>query len=1095
MRRFSKVLAFSAACSAALILTVRHGGDGIRVGADSQLRAATRPSAGKYDLALLPIFSKTLFYVRENYFDKNRLDPKRMLVGALDFVQRDVPEILIDRWPEHDPKQVTVRVNGQQKSFSIEKVDAPWSLRSKLQEIFQFVQPNLQPVPEKEEARRLVEIEMAATNGMLYTLDPHSVLLDVETYKDMRTQTQGKFGGLGIVIEMDKKNRITVKRPMPDTPAIRVGMKPKDHIVRINNESTVNMTLTEAVDRLRGDVDTNVDVYVERDGATGVKKFTITRAFIRPPSIDPAARILSVSSGPGQSAAKVGYFHMQHFSANSAGDLADALALFDREHVKGIIMDLRGDPGGLYEQAQKVADAFVKSGTLVSMVGVGGAQRKDETATDSGHEPTVPLAVLVNQNSASASEIVAGAMKNLDRGVVIGEETFGKGSVQVLFDIPSPISFGEGADDDKLGLKLTTAQYLTPGDISIQGVGVVPDIETDALLVQKDGERSWIRLQPSVHKRRESDYEWHLEHPSARHGEKPEETVRYLFQPKPNDKAKPHGDEDEMDDDADDQADSEDETQKTDFLMDFARDLLAQAKSSKRRDLVQQSKAYLDKVRGLEDKKVSQALEKLGVDWTAGPTTGADPDLQLTLQTMSAPKDTKGSDAKTGDAKTGQAKPGEAKPGQAKPGEAKPGDGKIEAGTTAHLKGVVKNVGHAPAYRVRAVFESDNPLFDENEMVFGKIAPGESKSYELSVKVPTSTFTRTDEIKATLYTQRGVTKAVAADMLVNITGKLRPMFAYSYQTIDDQKGANRDGLVQRGEQVRTLVTVKNIGQGRAMHTEAVLRNGTGQEGILISAGRFEAKDLGPGESKTFSFVYEVRPEYKGDDYQLEMSVGDTTLGESVSDKIKVKIAPAGPAPEAQTGTATIVRDDVPLRETAADGSLVVGHAGKGTAFKVTGKLGAFTRVDVDATRSAFVSSADVKSGGTVHGTFKPDWEVTPPLLTVTAPTVAAGDTVHIKGHATDERVVRDVYIRVWNRNAKIPVKKAFYQPNRLTGDRTKMDFDAEVPIGAGSNLVQVFARESNDVQSLQTVVVLKRTGANLVAQPSDVPFPPAAAKK
>ncbi|HTB57424.1 MAG TPA: peptidase S41, partial [Polyangia bacterium] len=210
MRRFSKVLAFSAACSAALILTVRHGGDGIRVGADSQLRAATRPAAGKYDLALLPIFSKTLFYVRENYFDKNRLDPKRMLVGALDFVQRDVPEILIDRWPEHDPKQVTVRVNGQQKSFSIEKVDAPWSLRSKLQEIFQFVQPNLQPVPEKEEARRLVEIEMAATNGMLYTLDPHSVLLDVETYKDMRTQTQGKFGGLGIVIEMDKKNRITV---------------------------------------------------------------------------------------------------------------------------------------------------------------------------------------------------------------------------------------------------------------------------------------------------------------------------------------------------------------------------------------------------------------------------------------------------------------------------------------------------------------------------------------------------------------------------------------------------------------------------------------------------------------------------------------------------------------------------------------------------------------------------------------------------------------------------------------------------------------------------------------------------------------------
>jgi carboxyl-terminal processing protease len=1060
MRRFSKILAFTAACSAALVLTVRHGGDGIRVGAESQIRAAMRTSAGKYDLSQLPIFSKTLFYVRENYFDKNRLDPKRMLVGALDFVQRDVPEILIDRWPEHDPKQVTVRVNGQQRSFSIERVDAPWSLRSTLQEIFRFVQPNLQPVPEKEEARRLVEIEMAATNGMLYTLDPHSVLLDVETYKDMRTQTQGKFGGLGIVIEMDKKNRITVKRPMPDTPAIRVGIKAKDHIVRINNESTVNMTLNEAVERLRGDVDTNVDVYVERDAAPGsVKKFTITRAFIRPPSIDPPARILAVPASPGQAAAKVGYFHMQHFSANSAGDLNDALTMFDHEKVKGIIMDLRGNPGGLYEQAQKVADAFIKSGTLVSMVGVGGAQRKDETATDSGHEPTVPLAVLVNQNSASASEIVAGAMKNLDRGVVIGEETFGKGSVQVLFDIQSPISFGDKSEDDKLGLKLTTAQYLTPGDISIQGVGVVPDIEADALVVQKDGERSWIRLQPSSHKRRESDYEWHLEHPSARHGEKPLETISYLLAPKPGDKAKVHNDDDDDDPgaDPDDAADAdEDSDLKTDFLIDFARDFLAQTKATRRRELVSSSKAYLDKVRAAEDKKVSMALEKQGVDWTAGAASGGPPpQLQLAMQPL--------------------------------PVVPAAADGKLPAGSVAKIRGVVKNVGTVPAYRVRAVLESDNPIFDENEMVFGRINPGESKSYDLSVKIPTATFTRTDEIKATLYTQRGSAKANGADMLVNIEGKARPMFAYSYQTVDDQKGSNHDGQVQRGEQVRMLVTVKNIGQGRAMHTEAVLRNGTGQEGLLISAGRFEAKDLGPGESKTFSFIYEVRPDYKGDDFQLELAVGDLLLGESVTDKIKIKVAPSGPAPEAQSGTATIVREDAPLREAASESALVVGRAPKGTAFKVSGKLGNFTRVDLDSSRSAFVATADVKSGGAAHGAIKPEWQVTPPILTVNAPTVAPGDTVHLKGHATDERLVRDVYVRVWNRNAKIPVKKVYYQPNRLTGDRTKMDFEADIPLSPGSNLVQVFARESNDVQSLQTVVVLKRGGSNssVVAQPTD----------
>ncbi len=304
--------------------------------------------------------------------------------------------------------------------------------------------------------------------------------------------------------------------------------------------------------------------------------------------------------------------------------------------------------------------------------------------------------------------------------------------------------------------------------------------------------------------------------------------------------------------------------QKTDFLIDFARDLLAQAKISRRRDLVQGSKAFLDKVRAAEDKKVSQALEKQGVDWSAGPTTAADPQLQLTLQPATA-------------------------------------DAKIAAGTLAKLKAVVKNVGRVPAYRVRAVLESDNPIFDENEMVFGKIAPGESKSYELAVKVPASSFTRTDQIKAALYSQRGAVKAAGSDLLVNIEGKDRPMFAYTYQTIDDQKGSNHDGQVQRGEQVRMLVTVKNIGKGRAMHTEAVLRNGNGQEGILISAGRFEAKELAASETKTFSFIYEVRPDFKGDEYALDLAVADTTLGESLTDKIKVKVAPPGPAPETRLG--------------------------------------------------------------------------------------------------------------------------------------------------------------------------------------------------
>ena len=1040
MRRLRKTIILLGACTLALFLTISRRGDDLQLGTNASLSAAVQAGSTTYDLAQAQIFTKTLYYVNNQYFDKTRLDPRRMLVGALDFLQRDVPEILVDRFPEQDPKQVTVRVNGEQKTFPVERVDSPWTLRSTLQDIFRFIQPRLQPVAAKDAARHLVEIEMTATNGMLYTLDPHSVLLDVDSYKDMRTTTQGKFGGLGIVIEMDRKGRILVKKPMPDTPAMRAGLKAKDHIVRINNESTINMTLQEAVDRLRGEVGAPVDVYIERANVQAAKKFTIVRDFIRPPAIDPPPRVLTVSAAGGQPAAKIGYFRVLSFSANTESDLGRALAFFDREKVKGIIMDLRGNPGGLYDQAQKVADAFIESGVIVSMVGVGGAQRKDEHATRNG-DNKAPLAVLVSQNSASASEIVAGAIKNLDRGVVIGETTFGKGSVQMLFDIPSPVPFGNKPEDDKLGLKLTTAQYLTPGDTSIQGVGVTPDVELVRMRVEKNNDEAWINLQSSTRRRQESDYEWHLVSPSVRKGTKPEEVVAYLYVPTAAELRRKQ-DLDEIDTnlpDEDESDNAEPEEDRMDFPITLARDLLAQARMARRQDLVSSSKALFDKVRADEDRRLAAALEKLGVDWSIGPGNQGPGQIQVTLA-----------------AATGEAQ--------------------VKAGNTIKIRGTVRNVGTTTVYRVRAVLKSDNPLFDENEMVFGKIAPGSSKTYDLTVKASKSSLTRTDVIRADMSGQ-GTLIANSPEMTLNIEGKAHPLFAYSYQTIDDVVG-NRDGQVQRGERVRTLVKVKNIGQGAALRTEAILRNGSGQEGILISSGRFDTKDLAPGASRTFTFVYEVGSDFRADEYQLELVVADTVLGESVTDKIKVKLALAGPAPAAEDQPVTITRSEAVLRQAPTDGALVVGYAPKGTVWRSTGRIGAFQRVEIESGRPAFVATADVTPGGSVHGSFVPKWQVTPPVLVVAAPTVVPGNTVHIKATATDDTEVKDVYIRVWNRDSKLPPKKVFYLPNK--GDKTRLAFEADVPLWPGSNLVQVFARETNEIQSVQTIVVLDRGATALV---------------
>jgi carboxyl-terminal processing protease len=588
---------------------------------------------------------------------------------------------------------------------------------------------------------------------------------------------------------------------------------------------------------------------------------------------------------------------------------------------------------------------------------------------------------------------------------------------------------------------LTTAQYLTPGDLSIQGVGVTPDVDLVRLRVDKTGDETDIQLQRSSRRRQESDYEWHLDHPSAMKGGKPAEVISYLYVPPPGQQRRPDP-EDETEEEA--QAEEEEaedqealEENYIDFPMEFARDLLANTKASRRKEMISGGKTFFDKVRAEEDKKLGAALEKLGVDWSQGPPNPPAGQVQVTLST---------------------------------PGS----DGKVAAGNKVKLRGTVKNVGTTPVHRVHALLKSDT-FFDENEMVFGKIAPGDSKSFDLTMKVAKGTLSRTDLIRAAVFAQGGL-RANNAELTLNLVGKQRPLFAYAYQTLDDVKG-NQDGRVQIGEKVRLLVKVKNIGPGAALKTEAILRNGPGQQGILISAGRFEAKDLAPGATKSFSFVYDVGTEFRGEDYQLELMVGDSVLGESVTDKIKIKVATSTTAIESASGTATVASKEAILREAAGTDALILGKSASGTGFKVTGKAGAFTRVELEAGRPAFVATSDLRSGGTPKPAIATAWQVTPPVLAVNAPTVVNGSSVSLKGLVTDDYMIKDLFIRVYNRDSKMPAKKVFYLPNR--GDKTRLPFQTDVPLWPGSNIIQIFARETNEVQSVATVIVLSKQGPSV----------------
>jgi carboxyl-terminal processing protease len=233
------------------------------------------------------------------------------------------------------------------------------------------------------------------------------------------------------------------------------------------------MALNDAVQRLRGDPDTKVEVWFERDGDKQTRKITLKRAEIRVQTI--TSRLLQTTTGP------VGYVRLSQFSQKSDDELRQALSeMSSKQPLRGLVLDLRRDPGGLLDKAIKVADEFLESGTIVTTVGYAN-KRREETRAEPAEQPRIPMAVLVDGQSASASEIVAGALKNLDRAVIIGSRTFGKGSVQVLMDNP-----------DGSALKLTIAQYLTPGDLSIQSVGIMPDIVLEPMSIKKTTWRCFV---------------------------------------------------------------------------------------------------------------------------------------------------------------------------------------------------------------------------------------------------------------------------------------------------------------------------------------------------------------------------------------------------------------------------------------------------------------------------------------------------------------------------------------------------------------------------------------------------------------------------
>lgn len=1025
--RLAKTGAVIAAFGVALLLASRLHGGGLWQGLAPAL-AAGNPSGSEhapapYDLTQVKVVNEVLKTIRDRYVDPRRVRPKEMLLSALDYVQKDVAQVIVTR-EENDPTQVRVRVDTQERVFRVDDVVAPWDVSAHLHDVFAFVQDGLRGTDVD-----LRDVEYAAANGMLHTLDPHSVLLSPEQYKEMNLTTQGQFGGLGIVISI-RDQQLTVMNPMPGTPAGRAGLKKHDRIAKINNESTLNMGLNEAVNHLRGPPGTKVTAWIHRDGPDGwpgVRPFELTREVIHVASVD--HKLLDGG---------IGYVRIKQFQANTTADLQAALGDMKRTgELKGLVLDLRGNPGGLLDQAAKVVDMFVSSGPIVATVGNPSEGREEKVARGEGTEPNYPLVALVNGQSASASEIVTGALKNHERAVVVGETTFGKGSVQLVFtDLP-----------DKAALKLTIAQYLTePGDVSIQGVGVTPDIALESMTVDP----LEMNLTADTGGLKERDLSRALSNVRAKEGARPLEAVKYDLPIAARLEQRERGSD-------------LDEGFELDFPIQFTHGFLMHVQSGKRTEQVRQARGFIADARRAEVEKVVDELKGLGVDWSDAPAD---------VPSVSPPAPPAGVEVKV---------------------ETDRANNEVAAGETMNLKVTVTNRGPTTLYRLLSVTKSEDPLFDGRQLAIGKLEPGKSRTVSAPAgwcdfkghkvgsttappkdaprvcPIPKDTLMRADGVKFHFDEARGHAPA-DAELRATVKSLERPVFAYSYEIIDNRRG-NGDGRAQKGEGLTMYLTIKNIGKGRSFETMANLRNLSG-EGLLLHDGRFDVSNMAPGESKRVAFTFDIEPQLPDPEAKIELSVRDDDLRESVVEKVRIPIADAlvvasgGGASRARAGGADLVN------EPDAAGR-VFGRLPAGAAAPVLGTANGYVKLSLGAGRFAFARAADLQpeSAAPVQVGFEDAMAHAPPALEITQPQLATRD-VHtlVRGTASDDARLLDAYIFVG-------VRKVFYRSNRNGSDVKKMAFEADLPLRPGVNLVTIVARENPETQSRRTFVV-RRDGPN-----------------
>ncbi len=787
-----------------------------------------------------------LSIVEQGYVDGKRLVPEKMLEGSLELLSTSIAPVLTEYKIKGSKVYVTISVDQSKRELVFNKPKTVLDLNRILQDVAQFTKENL----EKDE--KLERVDHALINGFLKKLDPHSMFLIPKVYSEFNQSTVGNYGGVGMMIGI-RDSQLTVISPIDDTPASRAGLRAKDKIVQIDDESTVNMSLQDAVGKLKGEPNTEVKIYIMRKGLSAAKVVPVNRALIK---------IKSVESERFDRAKKtVGYIQVKTFGRNTIEEINAALPDLDYKFksFQGLIIDLRNNPGGLLQQAIAVSDRFLETGVIVATSGVDAENLHSVKANWFDTISNVPVIILVNNGSASASEIVTAALKSHDRAVVLGRRTFGKGSVQQV------IPMAEGS-----ALKLTMSKYLTPGNRSIQSVGVSPHIE----LVPYSIDQEFVRLSPA----KEEGMEKELAQAFSEWGDKPdrpEQSTFYLFDT-PSDEAL------EKEEDLTPK-EARKKRQERDYLLQSAVNILFEngrkgydstfSNSNGQMELLKTSHRYFTKKEAAQEKKISKKLAEYKVDWKNLPTRGS---VKLKTKSWIEIRD------KSKEKKVAKPAKGEKAAKVADKDKVfKLHQGPVPADSEIRLYLSAKNLGARPLGKLMATTVSENNALDDRQLVFGHIKPKETKKWYIPIKVSSSGLSRNDMIQFALT--NGAKKIIHnASMELKILEAKRPHFLY-------EVSVNRD-IIKKGDKVKILVKVKNDGVGTSNKVSVLLKNGEGSR-IFLRKGRQTIPKLKTGEERQVAFEFDVKESPLDGDLDLSLDILDSKFPlVGVNHKLKISLA-------------------------------------------------------------------------------------------------------------------------------------------------------------------------------------------------------------